>query len=303
MFNQYAEVVERQIKNIAKGSPKEIQLTQLTNSLKSEAAKMAQGLSGYFNDAINESVKLGMEPSQQMLLQVFVKAQSKKISGELDPFTNFTEVNLKAYFIRINLNAIKAFITKTEHSGLFLSQNIWSSLTDTNNTLVGILRDSITAGADPYKTAKLLKDYIQGNGTAQNALIRQLKDGGIKKYYVPKDVKFEALRLDRTETSMAFAEGTYQGGQANPFYKGINWVLSASHSIEDICDDYAAQGFFPAGTEPDIPHPQCMCDQIDVFETPEDAVSSLKNWINDPTSNDRLESWYNTQYLPTLGHV
>jgi hypothetical protein len=287
MYTQYAMAIEKQIRDLGVHTLQTAQLEQLAYSMRQEAAHLATGLTTVVNDSMVESMRLATDPSKYALL--------KASKGVLN------EAEVKAYFVKVNSNALSYFMSKTEHNPLFISQRVWGIAAQANTAIVGILKDSIAVGADSFKTARLLGAYVQGSGTAQRALIRQLKDGGIKKYYVPKDISFEALRLARTETSMAFMEGTYKGGQANPLYRGINWLLSANHMITDICDDYAAQGFFAAGEEPELPHPQCGCTQVDVFEDAEDAANDLKDWVNDPSSHPELEQWYNEQYLPALG--
>jgi hypothetical protein len=286
-YGQYADAVEREIRRLGTHGLKAVQLQQLEKSLRIEQMKLAEGLTANFQSTLEGIVELGTNPSKHVLID-----NAKGV---------FKQADIEAFFVKVNADAVNYYLMATESRGLSLSEALWGISEEANKAIMGIIRDSVATGADAFKTASLLGNYIQGSGTAQRALIRQLKDGGIKKYYVPKDVKYEALRLVRTETSKAFAGGVYKGGQANPFYLGINWVLSASHDITDICDDYAAQGFFPAGEEPDIPHPQCMCSQVPVYSSPEEASDDLQEWQSDPSSHPDIEDWYRDTYLPALG--
>ena len=297
-YIQYAENLERYLKAHSLKVDQQLKIF-----LKSEQKKLAEALAANFQTALEHIIELGIAPSKQVFLDA-VKAVTGEILGEANVIEFLTKKGtlraetIKDFYVKVNKEALDFYKSKTE---INLSKALWEAAKDTNTVVIGIIKNSAKAGMDSFKTSKLLKDYIVHGGTAQGPLIRKLKEGGIKKYYVPKDVKFEALRLVRTETSLAFAEGVYQGGQATPFYKGINWVLSASHDMVDECDDLAAQGFFPDGEEPIPPHPQCLCAQVPVYESPEEASSNLKDWLRNPASQPDIEDWFNKQFLPNIG--
>ena len=285
-YGQYADAVEREIRRLGTHGLKAVQLQQLERSLRIEQMKLAEGLTANFQSTLEEIVELGANTSKHVLID-----NAKGVLKQAD---------IETFFVKVNADAVNYYLMETKSRGLSLSEALWGISEETNKAVMGIIRDSVVMGSDAFQTGRLLKNYILNGGSVQHALVRKLKDGGIKKYYVPKDVKYEALRLVRTETSKAFAGGVYKGGQANPFYLGINWVLSASHDVIDVCDDYAAQGFFPAGEEPDVPHPQCMCSQVPVYSSPEEASKDLREWQSDPSSHPDIENWYRDAYLPAL---
>jgi len=47
------------------------------------------------------------------------------------------------------------------------------------------------------------------------------------------------------------------------------------------------------GSEPEFPHPNCLCTIVAVHEQPEEFVEKLKRWQADPGSEPDLEKWYN----------
>jgi hypothetical protein len=121
---------------------------------------------------------------------------------------------------------------------------------------------------------------------------------------VPKDISYEALRLARTETTAAFGEGTIAAARVTPSYKGMKWILSKAHPLEDICDTLAeadgwglGAGVYPPGEEPMYPaHPNCLCVLLPIHEQPEEFVQRLKRWRVNPDSEPDIEKWYNTIY-------
>jgi len=125
---------------------------------------------------------------------------------------------------------------------------------------------------------------------------------------IPEDMCYEALRLARTEMTAAFGEGTVSAARVSPSYIGMKWVLSHSHPVVDICDTLSAhdeglgRGVYSPGNEPPFPaHPNCLCALVPVHEDPEKFVQRLKKWINDPSSDQKLEKWYNNIYQEKLG--
>lgn len=70
------------------------------------------------------------------------------------------------------------------------------------------------------------------------------------------------------------------------------------------CDDLASAdlyglgpGGYPAGDEPPYPHAQCLCTVGPIAENTQEFVERLKKWRDDPSSEPKLEEWYNEVYL------
>ena len=287
-----------------------MQSALLDDFLNMQKEKMATSLLNTFASALQQIVEAATNPSKNMLLAVMAQANVDlhHVHGEQDS-TNVLRIKfvdkqatlskqaIENYYVRVNKEAW-TYYTTTSH--IDLSAAIWKNAAKTQLAIRDIIQKAIAAKANSFETASLLKNYIKHGGTAQKAIIRKLKEGGIKKYYVPKDVKYEAFRVVRTETSDAYAEATYRGGQANPFYTGIDWILSASHVVTDVCDDYASQRFFKKGSEPFVPHPQCICTQVPVYQKMTQSVDATKQWLHDASSQPDIEKWFNEQFLTKI---
>jgi len=179
-----------------------------------------------------------------------------------------------------------------------LSDRIWQQGEKYRNTMRDLIQEAVATGQDAVKIARILQQYVrQGAQTLARDYPKMMER---MKGRIPGDVCYEALRLARTEMSAAFGEGTISAAQASPSYIGMKWVLSHSHPVVDICDTLAehdeglGRGVYSPGNEPPMPaHPNCICTLVPVHEEPEKFAERLKKWRDDPSSDHRLETWYN----------
>ena len=113
-----------------------------------------------------------------------------------------------------------------------------------------VVQNAVIAGQPPVQVARQIEQYLQPGVNVP------YKAETAKRLHVPKDTSMPAMRVARTEMQNAFHEGTISSHGSMPSYLGIRWVIShgAGH-VPDICDEYAATGFFPKGSEPLKPHP------------------------------------------------
>jgi len=221
-------------------------------------------------------------------------------------------------FTQVNQEAIEASWARSKY-GLKLSDRIWNTSQHTRDVMRDLMQESIAVGQDAVKTARMLTDYV-ANGKAtiaanypnmqervnsmwpkgmtfQEARAKGLlKPGGSR---VPSDVNYEALRLARTETSSAFGEGNIAASRIAPSYRGMRWILSASHPQQDICDSLAladpaglGAGVYPPGEEPLFPaHVQCICYLQTVMEDREERIARRRRYIENPDSEPELQVW------------
>lgn len=172
-------------------------------------------------------------------------------------------------------------------------------------TMRNIIQEAVAIGQDAVKTARMLEQYVKTNTkTIAGQYPNMMKRMGGR---IPNDISYEALRLARTEMTAAFGEGTVAAAKVTPSYKGMKWVLSKSHPVADICDSYAAHdeglghGVYAPGNEPPYPgHPNCLCVLIAVHEQPDEFVNRLKKWQENPSSDAKLEEWYQNIYKKGL---
>jgi len=291
LYKEAGEWIAKELRSTGPGKLKRAQLEMLRISLKQEAARLETGLATIIKTNMKASVDAATELSRLVAHDLLLG-----VKDELG--IDLTQVD-QAY-IRVNTAAVQALWARTLKDGLKLSQRIWNITNKNKEVIENIIADAIVRGQDAFQTARELRGYLNGDGTISRALVRRAKEAE-KRYYVPKDVRFEALRLARSETTFAFAEGTYLGGRVNPGYLGIRWVLSTGHPMPDMCDDFAqgtdGKGFWPKGDEPPVPHPQCLCIQVPQYEDPLEFAERARAWYKDPAADPELENWYKNFYL------
>ncbi|ADQ06498.1 hypothetical protein Calhy_0761 [Caldicellulosiruptor hydrothermalis 108] len=293
IYQNAIKQIEREIKLLAykSGSAylKKQHLEALKESLEIEATKLSDKLGNVIKGYIENAVEAGAAYSQNILIDLVKKADA-----------GINTAIIKKAFSNINRQAIEACFARTR-KGLRLSDRIWRQGQNFRDTISEIIQTSVAIGQDAVKTARMLEDYVnQGAETLAKNYPKMMER---MKGRIPKDIKYEALRLARTEISAAFGEGTIAAATFSPSYKGMKWVLSKSHPLVDICDSLAnheeglGRGVYSPGNEPPYPaHPNCLCALLPVHEEPEKFVERLKKWVNNPESDSELEEWYNKIY-------
>lgn len=95
----------------------------------------------------------------------------------------------------------------------------------------------------------------------------------------PGGSSYAAMRLARTEINNAFHERQVEGAK-RPGVKAVQWNLSGSHRVPDLCNVYAdhgGNGHWPVDDVPDKPHPQCFCYLTYVMMSPDDFRKALEH--------------------------
>lgn len=264
-------------------------MSVLEQSLRREAEEISSRVESKFREGIAESVKIGMNPLQAYLGDVLSS-----------PGLPFNAMQVQRGFGDVNTRAVEALWARTRH-GMKLSERIWNLGNNAEQSIRKILLDAVATGRDAVKVAEDLQQYVKsGVGTLAEAYPNMMKRMG---YRVPKKLSYEALRLARTEMTLAFQEGTYTAGAVNPAYKGVKWMLSASHPENDICNDYAdsdlyglGAGVYPKGEEPIVPHPNCLCFTVPIVEDKKEFIERLNSWLKNPNSQPDIQKWYRDFY-------
>lgn len=238
-------------------------LTALEKSLRVEAERITQAVTGRLQSDLTEAVKLGGRPMNDY----FVKTIRDSGSG-LDV------VKLQRGFGDVSTRAVEAIWSRTRHE-MRLSDRIWQAGDKARTAIQNIIWDGVARGRDAVQVAKdlekyvrygaktLAKDYPNMMKRFQAGSPEWVRKAGFQR--IPDNLSYEALRLARTEMSIAAMEGTYAAGRVNPSYKGSRWNLSAGHPLQDVCDGLATAdlydlgpGGYPQGEEPITPHPNCV---------------------------------------------
>lgn len=147
--------------------------------------------------------------------------------------------------------------------------------------------DALNAGRMPEATAlreaaSRLGSSVESFATIKPAverLARVVEKGNEEKIrasvqdFVERRLRYEATRIARTETMRAHATAAREQMASTPGVEAVEWVLSGSHPVEDICDMYAnadlyglGPGRYPVDKAPELPaHPGCTCAIIPVI--------------------------------------
>lgn len=264
-------------------------LRALEKSLTREAENIRRALEGRLRGDLQQATGLGGRP-----LQAHMASCLQAAGLPLDI------LKVQRGFGDVNTAAVEAIWARTRN-GMKLSDRIWQTSDNARDNMRSIILDGVARGRDSAKVARDLERYVkQGAATMAGDYPGMMARIGKR---VPKDLCYEAFRLARSEMSMAFMEGTYAAGRVNPAYKGVRWLLSSSHPLPDVCDDLASAdlygmgpGGYPAGDEPPLPHPQCLCTASPIAENTKEFVGRLKKWLDDPGSEPSIEKWANEFY-------
>lgn len=262
-------------------------LEELEASLRREAARFTDELSGQLQEAIQEAVNAGT-------------GFSRAVALDLGKQAGWDGGRLREIFAQVNRQAVEAMWARTR-DGLYLSDRIWRAGENLRATMRDIVQEAVATGQDAVKTARMLEKYVRTDArTLAKDYPNMMKRMAGR---IPGNITYEALRLARTEATAAFGEGTIAAARVSPSYVGMKWVLSKAHPLPDICDTLAdadfglGRGVYPPGNEPLYPaHPNELCHLIPVHQQPEDFVKRLKRWKENPELEPELEKWYNDIY-------
>lgn len=268
-------------------------LEALERNLRDEADRIAEATTTAVRRGIESTVGITAEPMNQALVRAL------RASGVAMDYAK-----LQYGFGQVSTRAVEAIWAKTKN-GLTISDRIWNVSGEHANTLRDIILDAVAQGRDAVKVARDITGYVKDGartfaGDYPNMMARM-------GHRIPKDTCYEALRLARTEMSMAALEGTYAAGKTNFSYKGVQWMLSGSHPVPDICDDLASAdlyglgaGCYPEGDEPPHPHPNCLCFVVPLVMDTDELIDRIERWHDDPQMDPELEKWYNEIYRSAL---
>lgn len=158
-------------------------------------------------------------------------------------------------------------LAQYEHSHLWmdsrgytLSDRIWQAGTETRRKIDILLADGIRNGNSAVNIARRLEQFLLPN----RAAIRTNTPYG-------RDGSYDALRLVRSEITLAHSRAALVSASMNPFVNKMRYNLSPAHPKIDICDDFAAGSPYDLNSCP-VPvgssHPNCWC-----YLTPESTYT------------------------------
>lgn len=289
--NLYIRTADRVAAELSKqqGKLRKKQLEEMEKQLRAEAERFTAELKAAINGHIQQAVSIGVGFNRTITLDLF-KMDIVSPHG------------ISSLYVKVNRQAVEACWARS-HKGLFLSDRIWRQGENLQNTVRDIIQESVVLGQSTVKTAKMLEKYVRSDARTVAKDYPEM----MKRLNVPQKLNYEAMRLARTEMTAAFGEGIISAARVSPSYKGLKWILSSSHPMEDVCDVRAAhdeglgRGIYAPGNEPLYPaHPNCLCILTAMHEDPTEFVERLKRWQASSDSEPELQKWYNGVHQPGM---
>ena len=109
----------------------------------------------------------------------------------------------------------------------------------------------------------------------------------LQRVYWSRRVSANGMRLARTEITAAFGNAMKASSLVNPFVEKIQWLLSPSHPLIDICDAYHLMEYDPRNVPQYPAHPNCLCILVPVVRNRDRVVRELREIIEEPRSGVR----------------
>lgn len=144
--------------------------------------------------------------------------------------------------------------------------------------------DRIPLSTQVYKSRQIADGWVQdevdrgiARGLSAQELARKVRDK--IRPDTPGGVSYAAMRLARTEINQAYHFAAIEDQQDRPWVDSMDWKLSRSHHIIDICDIIAQNGPYPKDAVPSKrdSHPQCMCYVVPKFPSEDNFIDNLKD--------------------------
>lgn len=146
---------------------------------------------------------------------------------------------MRAYLLASADKNVDAMIIRVLKSQRPLSAKVYKAQALSRGQLDRAINSALARGASADEMAKVVRDFINPN--------------------TPGGAPYAARRLARTEINNAYHAQSIQEQQGKPWVQAMEWHLSKSHRVPDLCNKYAEIKEYPVDGVPDKPHPQCFC--------------------------------------------
>ena len=170
-----------------------------------------------------------------------------------------------------------------------LSDRVWLARQSVRQAIDRTLVNAIVSGEDSLLTARKLEQWLSSSWAPRRDERGRLVARQPKRLVTQTPGRagawsFASRRLARTEISRAHALATIQSAQANPFTRGVRWMISGNHPNADRCDQHARRdsgfgpGIYRVQDFPSMPeHPHCRCVAVPVpVEDTRSVVARLR---------------------------
>lgn len=172
--------------------------------------------------------------------------------------------SMRAYLLASADKNVDAMITRVLKTQRPLSFKVYRAQALAKGQLDRAINSALARGASTDEIVKVVRDFIRPD--------------------VSGGVTYAARRLARTEINNAYHAQSIEAQQGKPWVQAMEWHLSKSHRVPDLCNVYARAKEYPVDQVPDKPHPQCFCYVIPKTVSPEDfdkqfLAGGYRTWI------------------------
>lgn len=279
-FSEYAKLEAEKIIN--KEGLTYASRQKMIRHLLTRASDLTDDFKGLLDKAMIESANLQTEVSR-IIADKYSKAMAA--AGY--------KVDIGSALFSVPDEVVNMAYKRIWEDGLKLSDRIWQLNRRTRGELERIIMEQIATGKPV--SSRTLEARI-------NKLLNPSRRA-IKTKLHGRNVLFDAQRILRTESAVAFREANRISASKIPGVKGIKWELSPSEGTCTTCIDYASSdkfglgaGVFPPDELPVIPHPQCNCYTYPVTISSKQWVDNWSQWVDNKASHPEITEWVDQVY-------
>jgi hypothetical protein len=240
-------------RKVQSGAEKELTaiLEATARSIQKRVAKLRPGVGGQVRAA---QLRLTLSAIRKLQRSMWVGSVSPAIKGQIDAALQAGESAVEA-LTRVAYGALSERAAEELVRGLRLAAE--SGLKSDAARRKRELSERV------YKLAALHEGKVEETirtGLISNLSAKELAED-VYQYVSPTTkggAAYGAMRLARTEINNAFHERQIAGA-TRPGVQAVQWNLSGSHKVPDLCNVYAEHEPFAPNKVPEKPHPQCFC--------------------------------------------
>lgn len=243
--------------------------------LKAVKKELRKELNKIIRSGINEGAKLGTEPQQLIMKEIF------RIAG-IEVKETFTSM-----FSQVQDNIVHDIISGNLYKdSRTLSARIWSYGEGFENDIQYVINQAILEKKSAIELARDLEKYVLDPAK------RETDWGSAYPNLRHKKVDYNAMRLARTSINHAYQTATIQSSNMNPFVAGIQWWAANIHGRTcELCME-RHEKVFPKDNVP-LDHPNGLCAMIPhIPKSSIEVADELRAWL-DGEDNKVLDEWYN----------
>lgn len=241
-----ARAIQKRIASLPRGIGGEVRAAQLRLTL--NAIRRMQRL--MWTNSIAPTIRRGVDDAEEAAESV-IEAMTRVAYGALP------EKGAEELIRSLRLAAESGLKSDKARKRRALSARVYAQRALQTGRVEDLIRQGLIANLSSKELAATVYKYVSPT--------------------TPGGASYAAMRLARTEINNAFHERQLEGAK-RPGVKAVQWNLSGSHRVPDLCNKYAAHGGdgqWPVGEVPDKPHPQCFCYLTYLTQSPAEFQRDL----------------------------